>query len=1206
MTLKIKIKMKKSIPLFFLFMLIFGFGFSQNLSYNFNGNKKINQYVIENWTTKNGLPTNSLIDICQTSDGYIWISSYKGLLRFNGIEFKVFDTENTPEFKTNGIGALEESSDSTLWITTQSSGLISYKNGKFKTHKAQEVKQLYSVIHIDEKDRIWVASPKVGWFVFENNKYTKLKYSKPLKNIELTSISRDSKGTLWFGTLQNGVMKYENNKFTTYKKSDGLLSNWVNYVFVDKNDLLWIGTDIGLVTYDGSNFKRLPDFDHNSVSHISIDKDDNMWFGMLRGLALKRHNSNKYEFINNKSGLNYNYITVTMIDNENSLWLINYRGGLSRIKDSKFTSYSQANGLHGKITNTVCEIDNGVILLGFNNGKISKIENDVISEFKTKSKLEGKRVRHIFKDSKDNIWISTYSGLLKINKDNSENWYNDKNGFPSKFIRLVFEDSKNNIWVGTRDYGVVKINENNTYTSINKKKGLNVNLVLSINEDKKGNLLVGTAKGGLSVIKDDKVVKNYTQKNGLISDVIFNTYIDEQNRIWVNASGGLNCITENKVSSFLKNKKVLPATTYDMLEDKNGNCWFPCSNGVIMIAKKELLKQIKKDTITNLKYKLFDKYDGLLNAECNATSKSMLSSNGKIWFPALNGIAMVEPDKLPENMYSPPVFVEKFLLNDSLLSLTDRIEIQQDKKRYTFDFSALSFYEPNEVFFKHKLEGYENKWSEPSLKRTISYTNLPPGKYSFKVIACNNDGLWNKEGNELKFTVEPHFYQTVWFYAIILIFVAGIFFIFYHIRIIHLKRKQKRLEELIQERTSEVVEKNEELKQQKEEIQIQAEELEKLSIVASETNNAVLIFDEKLNLIWVNEGYTKIYGYNVQEKIKNSSFNLIKKSTNPKIKKYIDQVISQKVSVTYESENQVENAKSIWVQTSLTPIFENDKLTKLIAIESDITEIQKAKDKISKQNSQITASIDYAQTIQKASLPIKEEMQKKLDYFLIFKPKDIVSGDFYWMSNLPENEGTIIAEIDCTGHGVPGAFMSLIGNTLLNEIVNYNNITSPALILTELDKLVVKALKQDRTNNLDGMDISVCLLKNEENKTLINFAGAKQNLIHYKNATREIIKIKGDRVNIGGGRKSKANKQFSNKEFYAEKNDMIYLMSDGFVDQNNNQRKRYGTPRLVNKLKEIGANNIPAQKNILESELNNWQGDEEQRDDITFIGIKIN
>ncbi len=263
-------------------------------------------------------------------------------------------------------------------------------------------------------------------------------------------------------------------------------------------------------------------------------------------------------------------------------------------------------------------------------------------------------------------------------------------------------------------------------------------------------------------------------------------------------------------------------------------------------------------------------------------------------------------------------------------------------------------------------------------------------------------------------------------------------------------------------------------------------------------------------------------------------------------------------------------------------------------------QIEKQRDVLDLQNQKINSSIHYAQNIQRAILPVKNQLANLFESFIIYKPKDVVSGDFYWFTKI--DNMAFLAAVDCTGHGVPGAFMSMIGNSLLNEIVLEKKEREPAKILSLLNEKVVDALRQKDTDNSDGMDM--CFISIELKTNKITFSGAKRPLFFYNTKTKELNEIKGNRISIGGIRKT--TEVFNNHIIQAETGDIFYLSSDGLTDQNNLERKRFGS----SKLKEIVLSNISLpmqqQKDIIENELNNFQKDEEQRDDITLIGIKIN
>jgi len=271
--------------------------------------------------------------------------------------------------------------------------------------------------------------------------------------------------------------------------------------------------------------------------------------------------------------------------------------------------------------------------------------------------------------------------------------------------------------------------------------------------------------------------------------------------------------------------------------------------------------------------------------------------------------------------------------------------------------------------------------------------------------------------------------------------------------------------------------------------------------------------------------------------------------------------------------------------------------------------IQQQKSQIERQNKNITASLRYAQTIQNAILPPLSIKNDMFETFTVYRPKDIVSGDFYWYTSIASENGTkhLISVIDCTGHGVPGAFMSMIGSRLLNELVNERKITSPANVLTELNNEVRLALKQEQTDNNDGMDLSLCLIEKlpGNNGVQVTFSGAKRPLYYVVNGSKEITRVKGVRKSIGGIQRNENAVVFTNETLTLQPGDIIYQFSDGIVDQNDETRKRFGSQRLEELFKTIHPQPLEKQKEMIENELDTFIGHEEQRDDISLMGIKL-
>lgn len=396
-----------------------------------------------------------------------------------------------------------------------------------------------------------------------------------------------------------------------------------------------------------------------------------------------------------------------------------------------------------------------------------------------------------------------------------------------------------------------------------------------------------------------------------------------------------------------------------------------------------------------------------------------------------------------------------------------------------------------------------------------------------------------------------------------------------------------------------------ELKVQTKELELVNQELEKLSIVAQKTDNVVIIMDKDGYFEWVNPSFKKFFGYDLNNLRSNISVNIIGKDTPKYIIEKVNKCIKKKKTVKYEQQLLTKKKKNKWINVTLTPILDSsNRIKKLIAIDSDITELKIAEQEIKMQHRDIKAGIRYASTIQKAILPIKEEIDKVFNNFIFYKPKDIVSGDFYWFSQ--KGKYKFIAVVDCTGHGVPGAFMSVLGNTLLNDIVNDKNIISPSEILTLLHKGILKSLKQTKTNNTDGMDISLCRFEEKDNNEVeIIFAGARCSIYHISKVGQKIKRIRGDIKTVGGLFTNDL--VFNNHKIKTKKDNMLYLATDGYIDQNSNfnQRKSFGTVSFMKLLRIISVRSLEKQRLKLEAEIIDFRNGIEQRDDITVIGIKI-
>lgn len=699
---------------------------------------------------------------------------------------------------------------------------------------------------------------------------------------------------------------------------------------------------------------------------------------------------------------------------------------------------------------------------------------------------------------------------------------------------------------------------------------------------------------------------------------------DSDNKIWIGAKGSLNKFNrkDNTFDRYTGEDGLPNDVIMGIIEDDDNTLWISTNRGLSHFDKKNI-------------YLNYDVKKGLQSNEFLVGS-ALKAKNGKIYFGGINGLNSFFPDSVKNNKTAPTIIISKLFINNKLqkagkksvlkrrIAETKKLVLEYEQRTFSFEFVALHYTQPQNNTYKYKLINFDDEWKKSNANhRLATYTNIPPGEYKFVVIAANSDGVWNKEGASVMIQVLPPIWRTWWFITTsTLIVIFGIFCL-YKSRIRRIERQKIMLEKQVKERTKEVLEKQKE-------IMIQAEELEKLSIVARETDNAVMIMDKNGNFEWINEGFTRMFEYSYEQLISEVSKNIIGKATSEEIRELVNKCFNEKKTVSYELKTKTRSGKNFWVQTTLTPITnEKGEISKIVAIDSDINNIKKAEKEIKeinkqikRQNDHIKGSIRYARTIQKAILPPKISITQLFDSFIIYTPKDIVSGDFYWLSvvptdnkplknnfleknrGIPDNTKVFVAVADCTGHGVPGAFMSMIGSRLLSEIINEMRVLSPNEIMRTLDEKVKIALNQDRTDNNDGMDICLCMFEKTKTKKIkLTYCGAKRPL--YIIQKGELQTIKGDRRTIGGIKTRRSEIPFCNNEIEIEKDTLLYLTSDGLTDQHAADRKRFGTKRMTDIMKQNINLSMQEQKEVLVNELYEYKKEEEQRDDITVVGLKI-
>lgn len=748
--------------------------------------RRMPQYISSLWQMGDGLPCNAVEAITQTHDGYLWVGTQKGLVRFDGQRFVRMDSL-FPEFPARCVNALCEGKNGELWIGVEGGTLFCLKQGKMERFQKSNglangnVKTIYAArngsvwigasgglscyeagklraytvadglvdndvrtIVEDDDGLLWIGTPR-GLNTFRNGSvaavYTNLnelpdKYGVSERSV--AALCDDKTGGLWIGTA-NGMVHRRGGDFRDHFRSDnfGLSDNSIAALHRDRKGVLWIGTDNGLNCWaEGNACITLLDNDgsgFDEINAISEDFEGNIWVGGKEGL--RRLKPKVLTTYGRQAGFTQNNIMSVMEDKDNAMWIAIWGGGLNRFKDGNITTYSMGPVLRTDLILSICARRDGSIWFGTDHAFGLYY-------------LEQKTLRH----------------------------YNIGKGMLQGTIRVIYEDQQNELWLGDGDeLTLLRAGKPTSYTT---KDGLAGNVVQAILEDRRRNLWFGT-DGGLSRLTGGKFT-NFTMQQGLSANSINALYEDNEQTLWIGTiGGGLNRFRDGKFQAYTTAQGLFSDDVLAILEDNHGSLWMSCFNGIFRV-RKETLNDLDLGKIKTIPCASYGKSDGMASSQCNGVAQpaGWKDKNGKLWFPTTKGLVVADPNT-QFNETPPPVMIEEIFADKqksqlNLYGSNTPLRIKPGRGELEFHYTALSLQEPEKNRFKYKLEGFDPEWVDAGPRRVAYYDNLSPGSYKFRVIACNNDGAWNEAGLGVALVVLPHFWQTAWFFTIITLVAVSV------------------------------------------------------------------------------------------------------------------------------------------------------------------------------------------------------------------------------------------------------------------------------------------------------------------------------------------------------------------------------------------------------------------------------------------------
>ena len=765
----------------------------------------------EYWRQPQGLAQNTVLSILQTRDGYLWVGTKGGLSRFDGVRFTTFDDRDKSRLRENEVWALAEGHDGSVWIGTYGGGLSRFKDGRFTVYTTADglVNDFVANLHTGADGSIWIATDG-GLSRFKDGRFTSYTVKDGLSHDAIRGLYTDRDGSLWIGTNRGGLNRFADGRFIIEPIGGAATRAEISSIYRDRDGALWIGSFDGLFRLQNGTATRFTVADglsSNKLTFIAQDAEGVMWLGTSQGLVRYEHGTFTAYNIG-EDGASPDLLAFCR-DREGTFWLGSRTLGLARLRRGHFASYTTKDGLPDDYVAAVLQDRNGTMWTGTIKG-LSAFHNGRFIALGRSNGVPEKVVSSLAEDRRGHLWVGTESGLFRSKEPIACGVRCDpqfvqvsNDLITSVYVRVIFEDRDGTIWIGTNLNGLVAYRGGRfeTYTT---REGLANDAVRAIAQDREGRLWIGTRGGGVSRLTDGKFT-TYTVKDGMVNNGVQGLFFDRDAALWIATRQGLSRFKDGRFTTVTVGDGLYSSFVYSFVEDDHGYVWMSCSKGVFRVRKQEL-DDFAAGTITSVTSEAYGLEHGLSSTvgTVGHHPSSFKARDGRVWFAMAGGIGVVDPRSLTRNTLPPPVHIEDVSIDQHVFPSTEQADARPGRGDLAFRYTALSFMAPEKVRFKYRLDGYDIDWVDAADRRAAFYNNISPGRYTFHVKAANNDGVWNEAGDSYAIRLAPHFYQTVWFYALAVCGIALMVTGGHRLRVRALTERERTLAAQVDERTREL------------------------------------------------------------------------------------------------------------------------------------------------------------------------------------------------------------------------------------------------------------------------------------------------------------------------------------------------------------------------------------------------------------------
>ncbi|MCU1337496.1 MAG: putative two-component system sensor kinase [Bryobacterales bacterium] len=765
-------------------------------AFGLDPNRGLTQYVHRIWQSQQGLPQGAIVQIFQTRQGYLWLATQTGLVRFDGVRFQQVE-DIIPGAPANlWIRAALEDQRGALWLGSSESGIYRLEpDGVKQFTTAQGLPSNAIQCLAPARDGvIWVCTESGLARMDVSSGEPRIEAVHPESGFTIENVRAacsDSSGNLWVGGDGPRLEVQSDGRFTS-RMLKGIPGSASVRALLCAGDTIWAGTSDGLIRIRGNEqhlFGVKDGVADNFVFSLAQGSAGSIWIGTRNGFSRLRDGN--LDSFRPQDGLSQSTAIAVFEDREGTLW-VGTKRGLNQFVDGRGVPYTISEGLPSNEAGPVLEDHTGVVWAGTLDSGLARFDGQGFQSLNTRDGLASNTVYALAEDRGGSLWVGTQNGLNQLRDGHVVETYTVRRGLPGNLIRALYQARAGVLWAGTQN-GLAVFRGGRFETAPGSPR----DAVVALSENREGHIVLATERGVFEGVAGG--FREITFNGSAIRPV--NTlYRDMDGLLWMGLNGGgLRLLNGTEITSFQNRDGLYDGEIYGIVRDDQDRLWMACSRGIFSVPRSEL-RQFAAGGLKKFSSFTYSPTDAQRVIEGQSGVAPVLSRthDGRLWFATIRGLIVLDPNHWQREVTPPLVVIENPIVNGRREPPNRIGLLPPGQKNIEFNYAGLAYYLPARLRFRYMLEGYDRDWIDAGNRREAFYTNLPPGNFRFRVTACNADNVCTEQGATVAFSLASYIYQRAWFWPLVAAMIAALGWLVYQL---HIRRLRERYDLILAERS---------------------------------------------------------------------------------------------------------------------------------------------------------------------------------------------------------------------------------------------------------------------------------------------------------------------------------------------------------------------------------------------------------------------